>query len=373
MKYKLSEEQQKKLAERRLKLGKEIESVKIEYVTKAVFITPAMADYILETFNDHNRDKDAVKSYIDDGVKEVIDGVFVHTPHGLVFHDDGSFADGQCRLTIISMTGVGQWMQVTYNMPKYINQNGKTICMMSKIDNGAVRSAVTNLSLAGVKLPGKFAPVARAIAILANNGKTARLNEQRMQTIRSYYGASFNALYKVMNARTQNQYTMAPLCLYHYMFPEKALELAKQITTIQGTGPAAALWLSYLPRNKSKSKNADEQHVPNKLNRALAVWSNCIFGFHTNSNSRTIQYHDKGWQWLLDLNPGIISKVKKLAQPSGFVMPEAELHIDLSKPVPGRSAADDRAFEALMKAKAAADLKPAAPATPRPPMPRLSA
>lgn len=105
--------------------------------TKQMTVTPELAKQFL-TQNTNNRS--VRRSSVLRMIADMKAGKFILMPHGIVFLEDGTLADGQHRLLAIVECGIPQEMMVTFGAPKDCRLN---------IDRGVNRTDYDNLNMSG--------------------------------------------------------------------------------------------------------------------------------------------------------------------------------------------------------------------------------
>ena len=99
--------------------------------TKQMTITPDLAkQFLTQNTNNRNVRNSVVKRYSAD----MLSGKFLLMPHGIVFLEDGTLADGQHRLLAIVASQTTQQMMVTFDAPPEIHLFQDRLAVRSEHD-----------------------------------------------------------------------------------------------------------------------------------------------------------------------------------------------------------------------------------------------
>ncbi len=103
-----------------------------EMVTTTMMVTPQQAQAWLDAMPSQRRVR---QNKIRSLTRQVMEGRWKLTPHGLVFDRDGMLIDGQHRCTVIAQTGRALAMRVTFNAPSETFLVLDGVCSPKTIDD----------------------------------------------------------------------------------------------------------------------------------------------------------------------------------------------------------------------------------------------
>lgn len=266
-----------------------------------------MAMKILEDKNPHNRNviEGTVQAYANDMKNKR----WTLTHQGLAFDENGNLMDGQHRLWGVVFANVAVEFNVTRGIPVQDVKNGVVINTMDAIDVGRVRTTGSQMALChGVKNGNQVAACIRGLVGILTSGtdiKKNKLSTANSLYIYELYGESVSAIIESMASHRRASHITSPLALYHKAEPLKALELGRQISTLENLTAPARAWLRYL----------ETQHTSDQTERAMRAGAICIMNYHLQKDMKNITDGDSGLKFLGSFFPQLNDKIRKAVKP----------------------------------------------------------
>jgi hypothetical protein len=282
--------------------------MKNDITTKLETLTPEWALDILENHNPCNRavSEPVVQAYAND----MINGRWVVTHQGMAFDADGNLVDGQHRCWAVVFSGKTIQCLVTRNLPVKEVKNGLNMSAMDVVDLGLKRNAGTQLTLShGIKNGAKMAAACRGIAALIQPGLMfKRFSTASVLAVHKEYGNSVHAVMEGLSTPKRVLHIMAPLAMYHYADPVKALAFRDQISTMESMGAPALAFVRFL----------ECSHRPGDPMRTMRGLCECLYAMHENKPIKQVRPEQiSGYNFLISLSPSVNQRIRSaLKQPT---------------------------------------------------------
>lgn len=274
--------------------------------TRIETITPALATEWLEKHNTINRNLS--QSTVDCYAIDMKNGRWSLTHQGLAFDTNGNLQDGQHRLWAIVFSGVTLQMNVTRDVPVEEVTGGISLKTMDSIDRNRVRTTGQQMGLShGIKNANVVAAALRGIALIVYptaGGK--RLSTASSLYLYDQYGKDVEAVIEAMgNPMLRVSHVTAPLAMYHHGEKDKALELCRQLQTLENMSAAA----------RTLRKNLDAFRGSLRSEKGLRLVSRCVKAFHNNEPLQKVHDDVSGQEFLIGMFPSLNRKIRESLTP----------------------------------------------------------
>jgi hypothetical protein len=274
--------------------------------TTLQLVTPQWAADVLANQNTHNRK--LRKSWVEKLTRDITAGAFITTHQGIAFDENGTLLDGQHRLAAIVQANRPVNMLVTEGIKARHRVNGTHITAFDAIDQGAKRGADEILRMCGHANYTKLASVCRNIIASCAAPQVGAVSPAQIQIVLSYVQDSaelcvaisqLDALYRPTAA------LVAPCVIAHQVYPAEVEEFMNELVHITGTKTSPSRALVSWAKNRPVRSGSD----------SLAMFKAACTALHCHIEKigrKRIQVNSESSQWLLDQNPELVKKVRRI-------------------------------------------------------------
>ncbi len=268
-------------------------------------ITPEEALEILEKHNPRNRSisESTVQAY----AMDMRNKRWTLTHQGIAFDTNGNLLDGQHRLWAVVFSGVATEFWVFRDVPVKCGENGVEIFTMDAIDKGRIRTTGQQMQLChNIKNGNVVAAAIRGIAAMSfPNVGTKRLSTANSLFIYDLYGKDVERIAEVMTGPNLRVAALtAPLSVYHHGEKDKALDIARQLQTLENLSNPVRGLIKYMAIHKGE-----------KSDSRMRVVCCAILAFHEGRSTTRMQDLPGGMQFINGMFPSITKKIKDAVTP----------------------------------------------------------
>lgn len=276
-------------------------------------IWPNEAKEILETKNLNNRNISNI--FVKKLANDILNNAFLVTHQGIAFDSNGLLIDGQHRLAACVMANKPITLLVTSDIPAVQNIGNGNINTFEILDSGKNRTVSQMLALSGMKYANRVAAAVKAAALLCCKTSTN-------------FGVSVAQTHKILNMISDSIYAcievgiapgllkpvswiLGPMVIYHYTFPDKAIQLLTEFTNVtqpHNSNAASRALAKFYSKNFGISGGQQQVAFYNYVCFA-------IHKFHFSEPVTRMASSDLSRDWLLSLNPDICRKIAQVINP----------------------------------------------------------
>lgn len=276
-------------------------------------IWPVEAKKILETKNKNNRNISNI--FVKKLANDISNDAFLVTHQGIAFDTNGILIDGQHRLAACVMANKPITLLVTSDIPTVQKIGNGSINTFEILDSGKNRTVSQMLALSGTKYANRVASAVKASALLCCKTSTN-------------FGISVAQTHKILNMISDSVYAcievsvapgllkpvswiLGPMVIYHYTFPDKAIQLLSEFTNVtqpHDSFAASRALAKFYSKNLGTSGGQQQVAFYNYVCFAINK-------FHFNEPVARMTSSDLSRNWLLSLNPDICRKIAQIINP----------------------------------------------------------